>query len=105
MRKTRKALVAQFVLIVLCASGAMAAEVKSDYDRTYSLSRLRFFRFVALTSKSPVDALAGDELAAKRVRNAIESNLIAAGLSKEPNADFTVSYRAVLRAMFAREAA
>jgi Domain of unknown function (DUF4136) len=97
MRNKKKALILQFLVIALSASAALAAEVKSDYDRSYSLERMRSFSFVAQTKGSSVDALAGDELAAKRVQNAIELNLIAAGLSKDQNADFTVSYRAVLR--------
>jgi hypothetical protein len=97
MRNKKKALIVRFLVIALCASGALAAEVKSDYDRSYSLEQMRSFRFVAQTKGSSADAPAGDELAAKRMQNAIELNLIAAGLSKEQNADFTVSYRTVLR--------
>jgi hypothetical protein len=97
MRNKKKALIVQVLVMALCACGALAAEEKSDYDRSYSLERMRSFRFVAQTKGPFADALAGDELAAKRVQNAIELNLIAVGLAKEQNADFTVSYRAALR--------
>lgn len=86
-----------FLIMLAFASVSFGAEVKSDYDRSYSLDKLRHFRFAETRSPNGTDALAGDEIVAKRIQHAIEKNLTAAGCAKVETADFVVSYRAVLR--------
>ena len=85
-----------FTILVL-ASASFAADIKSDYDRGYSLEKLHFFRFAEIPQRFSADALAGDEIVSKRLRNAIERNLISAGYAQAANADFVVTYQAVLR--------
>jgi len=86
-----------FALLIFASASFAAVDVKSDYDRGFSLDKLRYFRFVEARTPNSADALAGDEIVAKRIQHAIEKNLTAAGCAKVANADFVVSYRAVLR--------
>jgi Domain of unknown function (DUF4136) len=85
------------ILAILAASQAAAADVKSDYDRAFDLSKLQSFRFSDQARRNPKDALAADEIAAKRLRSAIQSNLTALGLQQQETADFEIAYFATLR--------
>jgi hypothetical protein len=83
------------VIAFLFAAATFAADIKSDYDRTVDLSRLASFTFSDQSRRSPKDALAGNELVAKRLRNAIQTNLLAIGMEhREVQPDFEVSYYA-----------
>lgn len=84
--------------LLLCVSTVMAAEVKSDYDHGFDLSKLQSFRFADHNRRNPKDALAADEMAAKRLRSAIEKNMVALGMQQQASAaDFEISYFATLR--------
>lgn len=86
------------LVLIACASTTTAAEVKSDYDRDFDLSKLRSFRFSDHGRNSSKDALAADEISAKKLRSAIQSNLIALGMQPQVSgADFEVFYFATLR--------
>src|ERR1051325_1703021 len=89
---------ASLLLSLCCAGALLAAEVKSDYDRAFDLSKLQSFRFAEQSRRSPKDALVADEMADKRLRVSLRSNLTALGLQHQPaGADFEVSYFASLR--------
>jgi len=82
----------------LLAGATFAADVKSDYDRACDLSKLASFTFSEQSRRSAKDALAGNELVAKRLRNAIQTNLVAIGMQQhEAQPDFEVSYYAAQR--------
>ena len=84
--------------LFLCVSATAASEVKSDYDRSFDLSKLRSFQFSDPGRRHPKDVLAMDEMAAKRLRSAIQNNLVALGVPQRTGAaDFEVSYFATLR--------
>lgn len=86
------------LLLAVCASTGFAADVKSDYDRSFSLTKLHVFRFSEQARRSPKDALAGNELIAKRLHNAIQNNLIALGMEQQDTrADFEIVYYAGAR--------
>jgi N-acyl-D-aspartate/D-glutamate deacylase len=86
------------LILSLCVTGLAAAEVKSDYDRAFDMSRLQSFRFADHSRRSPKDALASDELAAKRLHSAIQNNLVGLGMQQQATgADFEVFYFATLR--------
>ena len=88
-------LVAIFWLLPFAAA---AADIKSDYDRNFNLAKLQSFKFVEQTQRSAKDALAGNELVAKRIQNALRQNLVAIGVNeREANPDFVVTYFAGLR--------
>lgn len=97
MKETKTIGLRTLFTILVLASASFAADIKSDYDHGYSLEKLRYFRFAEIAQRSPADALAGDEIVLKRLRNAIERNLISAGYAHVANADFVVTYQAVLR--------
>jgi len=86
------------IMLSLLPLAAYAAEVKSDYDRSFNLSNLQSFKFVDQTQRSAKDALAGNELATKRIQSAIHKNLVELGLhQQETKADFVITYYAALR--------
>jgi hypothetical protein len=86
-----------FAMLIFASVSFAAVEIKSDYDRNYSLDKLHYFRFAKAGSPSSRDAFSADELVAKRIQRALEENLVAADYAKFENADFVVSYHAVLR--------
>ena len=75
----RKSLV---VLLLLFPVALQAADVTSDYDRDVNLSDVQTFRFADQTPRHPKDALRGNELADKRMRNAIRDSFGAIGLDQ-----------------------
>lgn len=86
------------ILLVLCASAAVAADVKSDYDRSFNLANLRTFRFSDQSRRLPNDALASNELVTRRLHAAIHDNLLALGMEQQDGqVDFEIAYYATLR--------
>lgn len=94
-----RAITARALLVsLLFMNIGAAAEVKSDYDRSFDLSQIQSFRFADQSRRSPKDALVADELAAKRLSSAIQANLIALGMRQQKaGVDFEVSYFAKVR--------
>src|SRR5215813_4137502 len=85
-------------ILLLSVSAAIAAEVKSDYDRGFDLAKLQSFRFAEQNRRNPKDVLAHDEMAAKRLRSALQTNLVGLGMQHQPaGADIEVSYFATVR--------
>lgn len=85
-------------ILLLSVSAIAAAEVKSDYDRGFDLSKLQSFRFAEQGRRNPKDVLAHDEMAAKRLHSAIQTNLVGIGMQhQQTGADFEVSYYATVR--------
>lgn len=86
------------IMLLLLPFAARAADVKSDYDRSFNLSTLQSFKFLDQTQRAAKDALADNELVAKRIHSAINKNLVALGLHQaETKADFVIVYHAALR--------
>jgi len=84
--------------LLLSAAATVAAEVKSDYDRAFDLSKLQSFRFAEQNRRNPKDVLAHDEMTAKRLHTAIQNNLVGLGMQlQSQGADFEVSYFATVR--------
>jgi hypothetical protein len=93
----KKSCTSAMIFVLLFAATAFAVEVKSDYDRSFDLQKLRSFKFSDQSQRPPKDALAHNELAAKRLRNAIQNNLAALGMGQQhAEADFEVAYYATL---------
>ena len=85
-------------LTLMIALPAFCADIKSDYDRTADLSRLKNFRFVSQTPRPINDPLGHNELVDKRLRSAIQQNLESLGLSQNAGAaDFAITYRALIQ--------
>jgi uncharacterized protein DUF4136 len=96
--KSSRVAICVAVMLSLLPFAVCAAEVKSDYDRSFNLSNLRSFKFLDQTQRSAKDALADNELVAKRIQSALQTNLVGLGMEqREPKADFVVVYYAGLR--------
>lgn len=70
------------VLLLMIPAVLQAADVSSDFDREVNLSYLQTFQFADQSPRHPKDALRGNELADKRMRNAIRDSFGAIGLEK-----------------------
>jgi hypothetical protein len=82
--------------VLVLATVAYAAEIRSDYDRSANLSDLKSFRFEQ-TQRRASDPLAHNELVDKRLRNALKQSLEGMGLTEDATSDFTISYRAAIQ--------
>ena len=80
------------------AGGARAQSVQSDFDRAFDFSRLKSFAF-AQQQRGPNDPLAANELNDRRIRTALDSQLVARGYTRDSSGpDFLVAYHAATRA-------
>ena len=67
--------------------------VRSDYDREINFARLETFDWKSESEYSPSNGLAKNSLFEKRLRKAVEAELVAKNLSKQANSpDFLISY-------------
>src|SRR5262249_5044234 len=86
------------LMFCLTAAAALAGDVKSDYDRSYNLSRLRAFKFADQSQRPAKDALAENEIVAKRIHGAIQRNLENLGMDPDvARADFVIVYHGAVR--------
>jgi hypothetical protein len=85
------------ILFLLVVPAVLFADVTSDFDRDIDLSAVKTFRFADQSMRHPKDALFGDELAAKRMRNGIRESFAAIGLQEtSSNPDVIVAFYASL---------
>lgn len=80
------------ILVGMLVISASAQEVQSDYDRSFRFSELKTFNF-ATQRRDATDPLAADSLNDGRIRNGLESQLIANGFGVETTRpDFVIAY-------------
>jgi hypothetical protein len=80
------------------AGGARAQSVQSDFDRAFDFSKLKTFAF-AQQQRGPNDPLAANPLNDRRIRTALDSQLVARGFTSDSGGpDFLVAYHAATRA-------
>ena len=80
------------MLLGLLVISASAQSVQSDYDKSFRFSDLKTFSF-ATQRRGATDPLAGDSLNDGRIRNGLESQLIANGFRMETKKpDFVIAY-------------
>ena len=72
-------------LILLTLIGCSSLQISTDYDKTADFSKYKSFNF----SKGSLNLGIGD-LNRKRLLNAVETNLIAKGLTKSDNPDLII---------------
>ena len=87
------------VIVGLSSASAAAQSVESDYDRSYDFSKLRTFDFAPQT-RGPNDPLAINPLNERRVRAALDSQLVAQGFTRDSTSgkpDFMVVFHAATR--------
>ena len=85
--------------VALSSGSASGQSVQSDYDRSYDFSRLKTFDF-SRQPLGPNDPLARNELNERRVRMALDSQLVAQGFTRDSTSgkpDFVVAYHATTR--------
>ena len=85
-------------ILAALAGGAQAQSVQTDYDRGFDFSTLKSFAF-ARQERGPGDPLAANPLNDRRIRTAIDSQLVVHGYTRDSSGpDFLVAYHAATRA-------
>ena len=79
------------VLLLLCGTAAMAQSVQTDWDRSFSLSKLRTYSFLS-QERGPRDPLAASPINDRRIHDALNAQLQANGFSENTNPDFHIGY-------------
>jgi len=79
------------VLIFICAAGAMAQSVQTDYDHTFNLAKLHTYSFVN-QERGPRDPLAASPINDRRIHDTLNSQLQTNGFSESGQPDFLISY-------------
>ncbi len=90
MKNTKLVLGLVLVTGLISCSGRL---VRSDYDREINFARLETFDWKSESEYSPSNGLAKNSLFEKRLRKAVEAELVAKNLSKQANSpDFLIAY-------------
>ncbi|HKS09835.1 MAG TPA: DUF4136 domain-containing protein [Pyrinomonadaceae bacterium] len=79
------------VLVFICATGAMAQSIQTDYDHNFNLAKLRTYSFVN-QERGPRDPLAASPINEHRIHDNLNSQLQANGFSESGQPDFLISY-------------
>lgn len=79
------------LLLVVCAGGALAQSVQTDFDRSFNLNSLRTYAFMN-QDRGPRDPLAGNSINDRRIREALDTNLKMNNLSTSETPDFWIKY-------------
>ena len=89
--KNFRNLIACSAFLLLCAAGAMAQTVQTDYDRNFNLARFKTFGFHQ-QERRPGDPLAASPINDRRIHDALAAQLTANGLSASDQPDFLIAY-------------
>jgi hypothetical protein len=79
------------LLLLLTVSAATAQSVQTDYDHTFSLSKLRTYGFVE-QQRGPRDPLAASPINDRRIHEALNTQLQANGFTENGKPDFKIAY-------------
>jgi hypothetical protein len=79
------------LLLLLTVSAATAQSVQTDYDHTFSLSKLRTYGF-AEQQRGPRDPLAASPINDRRIHEALNTQLQANGFTENGKPDFKIAY-------------
>jgi uncharacterized protein DUF4136 len=100
MRRAERVLRATSVAVGLALLPALghAQSIQTDYDRSFDFSRLKTYAYVDV-ARDPRDPLAVNPMNERRVRAALDSQLLAHGYTPDSSgkADFLVAYHAATR--------
>jgi hypothetical protein len=89
--KTLRNLFTCGLFLMLCAGGALAQSIQTDYDHNFNLAKLRTYGFVP-QERRPGDALAASPINDRRIHDALNTQLTANGLSQSNQPDFLIAY-------------
>ena len=79
------------LFLLLCAGGALAQTVQSDYDRSANIARFKTFA-IYQQERRPSDPLAASPINERRIHDALIAQLIANGFSASETPDFLIAY-------------
>jgi len=88
---TFRKLIASSFFLLLCAGGALAQTVQTDYDRSANIARFKTFAFYE-QQRRPTDPLAASPINDRRIHDALHSQLTANGFSASEHPDFLIAY-------------
>jgi len=94
--KTVNTIITLGLFLLICAAGAMAQSVQTDYDHNFNLGKLKTYSFAQLLRK-PNDPLAASPLNDRRIHDTLDTQLRANGLSEAGQPDFAISYYVTTR--------
>ena len=94
--KTVRTLISSSLLVLVCAVGALAQSVQTDYDHNFNLSKLKTYAFTQQQRRAN-DPLAASPLNDRRIHDALDTQLKANGLSTATQPDFVISYYVTTR--------
>jgi hypothetical protein len=84
------------LLVMLISVVATAQSLRTDYDRSFNLARLKTYGFME-QSRKPDDPLAASPLNDRRIHGALESQLQAQGFAQSDQPDFLIAYYVATR--------
>lgn len=90
MNDLRKLFFGGFFLL-LCAGGALAQSVQTDYDHNFDLAKFSTFGFVQV-ERTAEDPLTASPLNDRRIHDALNSQLLVNGLNASAQPDFWIAY-------------
>jgi Domain of unknown function (DUF4136) len=79
------------LFLLLCAAGALAQTVQTDYDHNFNLAKFRTFGFYQ-QERRPGDALAASPINDRRIHDALNAQLTTNGFSASDQPDFWIVY-------------
>jgi predicted DNA-binding transcriptional regulator len=79
------------LFLLLCAGGALAQTVQTDYDHNFNLAKFRTFGFYQQERK-PGDPLAASPINDRRIHDALNTQLSGNGFSASERPDFLIAY-------------
>lgn len=79
------------MLLLLCSLAARAQAVRTDYDRSFNLAKLKTYGF-AEQERKPGDPLAASSLNERRIHTALDTQLQAHGFRQSEQPDFMIAY-------------
>ena len=89
--RTVRTLITSSLFLLVCAVGAFAQTVQTDYDHNFNLSKLKTYTF-AQQVRRPGDPLAASPINDRRIHDALDSQLRANGMADSSQPDFVISY-------------
>jgi hypothetical protein len=89
--KTVRTLITSSLVLLVCAVGALAQTVQTDYDHNFNLSKLKTYAFAQQLRKAG-DPLAASPINDRRIHDALDSQLRANGMADSSQPDFVISY-------------
>lgn len=84
------------LFLLLCAGGALAQSVQSDYDHNFNLSSFRTYGFYE-QQRRPGDPLAASPINDRRIHDALDTQLKTNGFTSSEQPNFWIAYYVTTR--------